>query len=65
MAKVVFRMNVSLDGYVDHQDFAPDPALIRHWIEQVGSVTGSVYGRVMYEITQYWDQDDPGWPAGT
>jgi hypothetical protein len=27
MAKLVFGMNQSLDGYVDHQEFAPGPAL--------------------------------------
>ncbi len=25
MAKLVFGMNQSLDGSVDHQEFAPDP----------------------------------------
>lgn len=30
MAKLVFGMNQSLDGYVDHQEFAPDPVLFRH-----------------------------------
>jgi hypothetical protein len=57
MAKFVFGMNVSLDGYVDHDKFAPDPTLFRHWIEQVDGLTGSIYGRVMYEIMQYWDED--------
>ena len=50
MAKLVFGMNQSLDGYVDHELFAPDPALFRHWIEQVRGITGSVYGRRLYEI---------------
>ncbi len=27
MAKTVFGRNQSLDGYVDHEGFAPDPAL--------------------------------------
>jgi dihydrofolate reductase len=57
MAKLVFGMNQSLDGYVDHEEFAPDPALFRHWIEQVRGVTGSVYGRRMYEVMRYWDED--------
>lgn len=61
MAKFVFGMNVSLDGYVDHDKFAPDPTLFRHWIEQVSSLTGSVYGRTMYEIMQYWDDDNVDW----
>lgn len=29
MAKLVFGMNLSLDGYVDHQEFAPSPTLAR------------------------------------
>jgi Dihydrofolate reductase len=61
MAKIVFGMNVSLDGYVDHQEFAPGPALFRHFIEQVRGLTGSVYGRRMYEVMRYWDEDDPEW----
>ena len=42
MAKLVFGMNQSLDGYVDHQEFAPGLALFRHFIEQVRGLTGSV-----------------------
>ncbi len=61
MAKIVFGMNVSLDGYVDHEAFAPDPALFRHFIEQARSLTGSIYGRRLYEIMQYWDDDHPEW----
>ena len=34
MAKLVFGMNQSLDGYVDHMAFAPDPILFRHFIEE-------------------------------
>jgi len=63
MAKLVFGMNQSLDGYVDHMAFAPGPALFRHWIEQVRGLTGSVYGRRMYEIMRYWDDDLPEWGA--
>lgn len=61
MAKIVFGMNQSLDGYVDHDKFAPDPALFLHWTEHVGGLTGSVYGRRMYEVMRYWDEDDPEW----
>ncbi|MBB3590724.1 dihydrofolate reductase [Rhizobium sp. BK529] len=63
MAKLVFGMNVSLDGYVDHQAFGPGPTLFRHFIEQVGSAPGSVYGRRMYEIMRYWDEDRDDWDA--
>ena len=61
MAKLIFGMNVSLDGYVDHDQFAPGPALFRHFIEQARNLTGSVYGRRLYEIMSYWDTDDSTW----
>lgn len=61
MAKLIMSMNVSLDGYVDHMAFAPDPGLFRHFIEEVGSLTGSLYGRRLYEIMRYWDDDQPEW----
>jgi len=61
MAKIVFGMNQSLDGYVDHDAFAPCPVLFRHFIDQVGGLTGSVYGRRLYEIMRYWDDDQADW----
>src|ERR1700730_1217078 len=63
MAKLVFGMNQSLDGYVDHLEMRTGPALFRHWIEQVRDLTGSVYGRRMYEVMRYWDEDCPDWGA--
>ena len=63
MAKLVFGLNQSLDGYVDHQEFAPGPTLFRHFIESVRNLTGSVYGRRMYEVMRHWDEDHPEWDA--
>jgi dihydrofolate reductase len=61
MAKLVFALNQSLDGYVDHMAFAPDPVLFRHFIDDVRSLTGSLYGRRMYEVMRYWDEDRSEW----
>lgn len=61
MATLVFGMNQSLDGYVDHAAFAPPPALFRHFVEEAQRQAGSIYGRVMYEIMRYWDDDQPDW----
>ena len=61
MAKLVFGMNQSLDGYIDHMAFAPTPALFQHFIEETRGQTGSVYGRQMYEVMRYWDGDHPEW----
>jgi dihydrofolate reductase len=63
MAKLVYGLSQSLDGYVDHQEFAPGPSLFRHFIEQVRGLTGSLYGRRTYEVMRYWDEDRPGWDA--
>ena len=63
MAKLVFALNQSLDGYVDHQEFAPGHLLFRHFTEQVRGLAGSVYGRRMYEVMRYWDEDSPDWSA--
>jgi hypothetical protein len=41
MAKLVYALNQSLDGYVDHMKLGPPgPAVFRHFIEQVRSLTG-------------------------
>ena len=61
MARLVYALNVSLDGYVDHDRFAPDAELFDHFIEHMRQVSGSLYGRRMYEIMRYWDTDQPGW----
>ncbi|RYE88308.1 MAG: dihydrofolate reductase [Hyphomicrobiales bacterium] len=61
MAKLVFGMNQSLDGYVDYTAFSPGPKLFRHFIEQARGQTGSIYGRRLYEIMRYWDEDQADW----
>jgi dihydrofolate reductase len=63
MAKLVFGMNQSLDGYVNHMAFVPSPALFRHFIEQARNQAGLVYGRGLYEVMRYWDDDHPEWGA--
>jgi dihydrofolate reductase len=64
MAKLVFGLQQSLDGYVDHLEMGPPgPALSRHFMEHVRNLTGSVYGRRMYEVMRYWDEDRPEWDA--
>lgn len=63
MATFVFGMNLSLDGYVDHDKFAPDPALFRYWIKFVRGLAGSLYGSRLYKIMRYWDEEHPEWGA--
>jgi dihydrofolate reductase len=63
MAKLVFGLNQSLDGYVDHQRMPPEAGLFRHFVEEVRGLTGMLYGRRMYEVMRYWDEDLPEWDA--
>jgi dihydrofolate reductase len=65
MAKLVYGLNQSLDGYVDHMKIGPPPpALSRHFMDQMRGLTGLIYGRGMYEVMRYWDEDLPDWDAG-
>ena len=63
MAKLVFGMNVSLDGYVDHLSFSPSPALFRHFVKEAEGQAGSLYGREVYGLMRYWEDDRPEWGA--
>jgi len=62
MAKLVYALNQSLDGYVDHMKMGPPaPAAFRHFVELTRSLTGLIYGRGLYEVMRYWDEDLPDW----
>ena len=64
MAKFVFGLAQSLDGYVDHLRLPPPgPALFQHFYEWVRDLSGSVYGRGVYELMRYWDEDRPEWDS--
>ena len=63
MAKLIYALNQSLDGYVDHTKFGPSIELFRHFIQDVRGQTGIVCGRGMYEVMRYWDEDLPDWEA--
>jgi dihydrofolate reductase len=69
MGKLVFGMMQSLDGYVDGVAGAlefppPGDALARHFNDHVRGLAGCLYGRRIYEIMRYWDEDRPEWDAG-
>jgi dihydrofolate reductase len=61
-------MAQSLDGYVagvagelEPPLHSPDLALFQYWLDYVRNLAGSVYGRRMYEVMQYWDEERPEW----
>jgi len=66
MSRFIFGMMQSLDGYIDGpagdlQLGPPGPILSRHFTDYVRGSTGFLYGRRLYEIMRYWDEDQPGW----
>jgi dihydrofolate reductase len=63
MAKLIFGLLLSLDGYVSGPEGGPglpmpDDALTRHFSAELRRFTGSLYGRAMYEIMRYWDGEE-------
>jgi dihydrofolate reductase len=42
----------------------PGVALHHHFNVHVGGLAGILYGRRMYEVMRYWDEDRPDWDAG-
>jgi dihydrofolate reductase len=67
-AKLVFGMMLSLDGYVagvtgGPQLPPPGDALHRYFNDYVRGLAGILYGRRMYEVMRYWDEDRPEWGA--
>jgi dihydrofolate reductase len=68
MAKLVFGMMQSLDGYVDDAAGTlcmppPSPTVFRHFLDVVAGHAGAIYGRRIYERMRYWDDDRPEWGA--
>jgi dihydrofolate reductase len=68
MGKLVFGMMQSLDGYVagapgGPQLPPPGERLHRHFNDHVRGLAGITYGRRMYEVMRYWDDDQPDWGA--
>lgn len=61
MARFVTSMNVSLDGYVDHDRMVPDADVFRYWIKAVEQTANCLYGRKVYELMRYWEPDQPSW----
>ena len=66
MGRLIFGMMQSLDGYIagpagDVKPGPPGPILFRHFADYVRGSGGLLYGRRMYEVMRYWDEDQPGW----
>jgi len=55
MRKVVYSINLSIDGCCDHTSFNPDEELFPYFTAQIENADQVVYGRVTYELMfPYW-----------
>jgi dihydrofolate reductase len=66
MRKVLYGLNVSLDGFYEDIngkiDFTvPDDEVMRHFVELEKEVEVHLYGRKMYETMSYWKSPDQNW----
>ena len=62
-------MMQSLDGYVDHATGGmalppPGQALHDHFADHVRGLAGLLYGRRMYQVMRFWDEDHPELDVG-
>jgi dihydrofolate reductase len=59
MAKLIYSMVMSVDGYVENErgglDFAPDEEVNTYINRLVAPVGTYLYGRRMYESMVYWE----------
>ncbi len=68
MARFIYGMMQSLDGYIEGPSggpawAVPGPILSRYFTDYFRGLAGVLYGRRMYEVMRYWDEDQPDWDA--
>ena len=64
MGTLRYSINVTLDGCVDHRAGTPDEALHQHAVEALASADALLFGRVTYQLMEFWRTPPPGgWPA--
>ncbi|MEL1241052.1 dihydrofolate reductase family protein [Flavobacterium flavipallidum] len=54
MRKLIAAINMTLDGICDHTAGIPDAALHQHYTELIANAGAILYGRITYQLMQYW-----------
>src|SRR6516165_7899487 len=55
MRKVIYAINVTLDGCCDHTKMVPDETVFEYWIQLLREADLFVYGRKTYQLmVPYW-----------
>jgi dihydrofolate reductase len=54
MRKLIAAINMTLDGFCDHTYGIADDELHQHYSELLRSADTILYGRITYQLMQYW-----------
>src|SRR5690606_23321151 len=54
MGKIIAGINMTLDGFCDHTYGIADDELHQHYSELLSSVGIILYGRITYQLMEYW-----------
>ena len=54
MRKIIAAINMTLDGYCDHDAIIPDEEIHRHYADLIRSTDLMLYGRTTYQLMEYW-----------
>jgi len=63
MRKLIAAINMTIDGYCDHNAVNPDEEIHQHYADLLRNADAAIYGRVTYQLMQYW-QDLVKNPSG-
>lgn len=54
MKKVIAAINMTVDGFCDHTSGVPDEEIHRHYTDLLRSAGAALYGRISYQLMEYW-----------
>ena len=54
MRKLIAAINTTIDGFCDHTAGIPDDEIHQHYTELLRSAGTILYGRITYQLMEYW-----------
>ncbi len=54
MRRAIAAINMTLDGFCDHTAGIADEELHQHYAELIDNAGVILYGRITYQLMQYW-----------
>lgn len=54
MRKLIAAINMTLDGYCDHDVITPDATIHDHYTDLLDQAGLALYGRTTYQLMEYW-----------